>query len=226
MALKFLELPVEDRNKIKVLKGHLPYGMHECFSSGSTEYITLLREPIDRVISHYYHLKWDKKHPFNEEINREKYTIKQVLESGKILNMNNCMVRLLSGNYKCAYDECSDEMLDQALTHLDSMALVGLNNQFDIFLLRAAERYNWKMPYYSKRRVSKLRIRTEEIDAETLAAIQHYNKLDLELYRIMQPKIDALQKALPESFYKQLATFKRRNAWAGKLLDVYHFTSP
>ncbi|MGL5888632.1 MAG: sulfotransferase family 2 domain-containing protein [Bacteroidia bacterium] len=222
MALKFLELPAEERNKIKVLKGHQPYGMHECFSSGSTEYITLLREPADRVISHYYHLKSDKEHPFNEEINREQYTIKQVLESGKILNMNNCMVRLLSGNYNCAYDECSDEMLNKALSNLDSMALVGLHNQFDIFLLRAAERYGWKNPYYRKRRVSKTRIGINEIDAETRSVIEYYNKLDIELFKIMKPKTEAAQQALPELFYKRLEKFVRQNSWAGKLPDLCH----
>ncbi len=220
MALKFCELPVEERNKIKVLKGHQPYGMHECFSSGLSEYISILREPVDRVISHYYHLKSDKEHPFNEEINREQYTIKQVLESGKILNMNNCMVRLLSGNYNCAYNECTDEMLNQAITHLDSMSLVGLHNQFDIFLLQAAERYGWKNPYYRRQRVSTTRIGVHEIDADTRALIEHYNKLDIELFRIMKPKIETAQEALPDVFYKRLEKFRRQNVWAGKLPDV------
>jgi Sulfotransferase family len=220
MALEFCALPDAERNKIKVLKGHQPYGMHQCFSSGTSEYISILREPVDRVISHYYHLKSDKTHPFHAEINRENYSIKQLLESGKILNMNNCMVRLLSGNYNCTYDACTAEMLQQALSHLDTMALVGLHHQFDIFLLRAAARYGWKNPYYRKRRVSGTRIGVHELDAGTRSVIEQYNQLDIALYHAMQPKIEAAQQALPELFYKQLDKFSQQNVWAGKLPGI------
>jgi hypothetical protein len=222
MALKFTQLPPEKRNQYKVLKGHQPYGFHTQFSTGETEYITLLREPVDRVVSHFYHLGSDEKHPFHSEFHREKYSIIQLLESGKILNLNNCMVRLYSGEYNRAYDACDEAMLEKALQNLESMALVGLQHEFDVFLLQAALRYNWSFPYYSKRRVSKSRVSTHTLDKPTQASIEHYNKLDIELYRIMKPRIEAFQAGLGDAFYSKLDQFKRRNAVAGKFLNVYY----
>ncbi|MCU0433523.1 MAG: sulfotransferase family protein [Bacteroidia bacterium] len=222
MALKFGELTPAQRNTYALLTGHQPYGMHQFFTRGTTEYITLLREPVDRTVSHFYHLGSDKTHPFNEEYHREKYSIIRLLESGKILNLNNCMVRLLSGEYDRAYDACDEAMLEKAVQHLDTMALVGLHNQFDIFLLRAAERYHWNAPYYSKRRVSTTRIGTHELDARSRECIEHYNKLDIALYRMMKPRIEAIQKELGDEFYARLSRFQRRNAVVSKFLNVYH----
>lgn len=222
MALKFKALPQETRNRYKVLKGHQPFGFHSLFSTGTTEYITLLREPVDRVISHYYHLGSDETHPFHAEYHREKYSMIQLLESGKIPNLNNCMVRLYSGEYDRAYDACDETMLEKALKNLESMALVGLQHEFDVFLWQVALRYHWSFPYYSKRRVSKTRIHTQTLDAPTRACIAHYNKLDIELYRIMKPRIEALQAGLGDAFYRKLEQFKRRNAVAGKFLNVYY----
>lgn len=222
MALKFTQLPQEKRNQYKVLKGHQPFGLHAFFSKGTTEYITLLREPVDRVISHYYHFGSDEEHPFHTEFHREKYSMIQLLESGKIPNLNNCMVRLYSGEYDRAYDACDEGMLEKALKNLESMALVGLQHEFDIFLLQAALRYHWSFPYYSKRRVSKTRIQTQTLDAATRQCITHYNKLDIALYRIMKPRIEAMQAGLGNEFYQQLERFKRRNAVAGKFLNIYN----
>src|SRR5690625_7753957 len=42
-------------NNIKCVLGHTFYGQHE--ELGPHIYITMLRDPIDRVISHYYYAK-------------------------------------------------------------------------------------------------------------------------------------------------------------------------
>ena len=39
--------------QVKVLMGHEGFGFHNLFSAPTT-YITMLREPVERVISHYY----------------------------------------------------------------------------------------------------------------------------------------------------------------------------
>lgn len=211
MAVKFTQLPVEKRNAIKLLKGHQPFGMDHYFETGTTEYFTLLREPVDRVVSHYYHLRTDSKHPFHAEFHEKNYTLVQLLESGKILNMNNCMVRLLSGNYNCAYDTCTTAMLDQALANLRLMPVVGLQTQFDFFLLRLGERYGFNQLYYRRKRVSKARVPVSALDAETEACIRHYNQLDLALYAIMKPEIEQVQAALLPDFQARLERFQRLN---------------
>src|SRR5678815_616084 len=50
---EFKILPEAHREKIRVLRGHMHFGVHEYLPQSSI-YITILRNPIDRVISHYY----------------------------------------------------------------------------------------------------------------------------------------------------------------------------
>ena len=49
----FINLKVQEKDRIKLLKGHMQFGLHSYFSA-SSEYITFLRNPIERIISYYY----------------------------------------------------------------------------------------------------------------------------------------------------------------------------
>ena len=49
---QFISLPRKKKNQIKVLKGHMYYGLHKYFET-EVEYFTLLRNPTDRIISYY-----------------------------------------------------------------------------------------------------------------------------------------------------------------------------
>ena len=46
----FLNLPEQPRSKIRVLEGHLQFGLHEHLSV-PVDYVTMLRDPVDRIIS-------------------------------------------------------------------------------------------------------------------------------------------------------------------------------
>ncbi|WP_251964087.1 sulfotransferase family 2 domain-containing protein [Salinibacter ruber] len=39
------------------LEGHYPYGIHTLYRATSPQYFVMLRDPIDRAISHYYFIK-------------------------------------------------------------------------------------------------------------------------------------------------------------------------
>ena len=43
-------------SKLNIVTGHMPYGIHN-FTSYNCDYITFLRDPIERSISHYYFIK-------------------------------------------------------------------------------------------------------------------------------------------------------------------------
>ena len=57
----FISLAVQEKDKIKLLKGHMQFGLHKYFSANS-EYITFLRNPIERIISYYYYVKRSPNH--------------------------------------------------------------------------------------------------------------------------------------------------------------------
>src|SRR5687767_997581 len=63
----------ERRAEVRVVQGHLPYGLHEIFPQPHT-YVTLLREPVDRVLSFYFYVARSEGHYLNVRL-REGVTI-------------------------------------------------------------------------------------------------------------------------------------------------------
>ena len=53
--LNFKNLNYEGLDSIKILTGHMGFGLHNHFQNESI-YFTLLRNPVDRIISHYYYV--------------------------------------------------------------------------------------------------------------------------------------------------------------------------
>ena len=60
------ELPVEERRAARVLTGHLPYGVDR-YMPQECDYITMLREPVARVVSTYHHVLDHPQHWFHDE---------------------------------------------------------------------------------------------------------------------------------------------------------------
>src|SRR5690554_3093712 len=64
---EFKELPIEDRAQIKLLKGHMTFGLHE-YLVGPSKYITFLRKPEDRITSFYHYAKSRPQHRLYKKI--------------------------------------------------------------------------------------------------------------------------------------------------------------
>ncbi len=55
-------LPEESKDKIEIIYGHdVYYGVHKFFPKRNPRYFTFLRDPIERVLSHYCHNRKDGK---------------------------------------------------------------------------------------------------------------------------------------------------------------------
>ena len=80
-------LTKEKKDKIKIIFGHrVYYSLHKLFPDREVRYITFLRNPVDRTISHYnftvVRLKYGR---FMKEITKKRL-IKQYMENGRLLN--------------------------------------------------------------------------------------------------------------------------------------------
>ena len=53
-SIKSIARELESQHQF--VTGHIPYGIH-VFTQRRTQYITFLREPIDRAVSHYYFIR-------------------------------------------------------------------------------------------------------------------------------------------------------------------------
>jgi hypothetical protein len=175
----------KEQGKIKCIAGHFAFGIHRYYTAGPAAYITLLRDPIERVISHYYYVLRREDHYLHQTAVGEKLTLKEYMENQLSIELNNGQTRVLAGiGWGAPYGKCPDSMLEQAKANLKNhFAAIGISEQFDEFLQLLNHKLGWVIPEYKSKNVSENRLKIENIDKKTLAVIEKYNRLDIELYR-------------------------------------------
>ena len=150
--------------------------------------VTMIRDPVRRVISEYKHLSggtnkpkknWDYVPADREPKNRENF-LAFLADDANAPGMRNRQTRMLGGWHA---DE--REMLRRAKEHLDRMPFFGVTDMYDesIGLLwrtfgleHPKEHVHARMDAYDGRQMF-------DIDEEVAAAVLHYNALDEELFR-------------------------------------------
>ena len=215
---KFRQLSIEEKRKIKLLAGHVRFGIHEDIPQQST-YITMLREPVERVISAYFYMRSTPNHPFHKKIS-QKDTFEDFLET-RWPGFNNGQVRMLSGvGGKVKYGKCDREMLETAKYNLNNFfSVIGITERFDEFLILCQRSLGYKFPLYTKVNVTKKRPLKEQISKKALRIIEEDNALDLELYNYVKEQFEQSFKGSNLQFSTNL--FKLANNIYGQT-SVFH----
>lgn len=184
---RFCRLPHAKKERIRCLKGHMAFGLHEHLDPPST-YVTILRDPIERIISHYYYVLRKPSHYLHEEIISRNMSLREYANSGLSDELKNGMTRLISGDSK---EVAPSEMLKNAKRNLSQhFSVVGLVERFDESLVLMKQRLGWKRIYYQKKNVGHNRPRKDNVANATLDVIRAANMLDLQLYEYAQKRLE------------------------------------
>ena len=144
--------------------------------------VTLLRDPVDRMLSYYAFAKHMNSGPHSELARRTSIT--QWMDALRFPEMDNGMVRRFSGALpEAGIGGCTWQMLDRAKANLAQFALVGLTHRFDEFYALLSNRLGLPMRTYVMAKVNAKRPRFDQLHADTLAELEQRNELDRELYR-------------------------------------------
>jgi hypothetical protein len=211
-AERFRGIPEADRAKIRMLKGHMGFfGWHE-YLPGPAVYITFLRDPVERVISHYYYVLHSPTHPAHRRTVAARLSLKEYLRTEMTKEVDNQQTRILSAR-PADFGGCCRLHLEAAQDHIARhFALVGLTERFDESLVLLRRLFGWGTIYYGRRRVTPGRPRKEDVDPDTIALIRAYNALDLELYRIAEGLFESALREAGPSFAREVSSFRRWNA--------------
>jgi hypothetical protein len=203
-------LPESRREEIRAIWGHFYFGVHTYIERPST-YVTMLRDPVERVISHYYYVRRDPSHYLYEVAHN--LTLEEFVASCGLAEPNNDQTRLLAGltsSHREGYS--TPEMLPAAKSNLQNhFAVVGLTEEFDKSVIAMSQTLGWRSPYYRKQNVSRQRPKKKELPTETIKTIASYNELDADLYEFSKKLLDEQVRSLGAAFEKELTTFKLRN---------------
>lgn len=219
----FRNLSETRRAEIRLLRGHMNLGAHE-FLPGKSLYITLLRDPIERVISYYYFIRRTPTHYHYDLITSNNLDLLAFLESKADILMANGQTRILSGGaYEYGFGECTQEVLEAAKRNLrERFAVVGLTERFDETLLLLKNALGWRNLFYTPQRVATDRPKRNELAPDTLDAIVEANQLDIELYQYVTMLFaEQIQRQGPP-FARQVRSFQLVNPLASSLIHLYH----
>lgn len=179
------------RNALKVVRGHIPYGLHQYMPWAQSLYFSLLRNPVDRVWSLWNYAKRHKTHHLYEELNRLG-TLRAALESAVTTEFNNGMCRQLSGidgpfpqspyaETVHPYGDCT-EVIDAVLDHIDARRIaVGCTEHFDDFLTVLCRTMKWENKQHGVENAGPKR-RAEDIDETTLTLLHELNAGDVRIW--------------------------------------------
>jgi hypothetical protein len=165
--------------RMDVFKGHMPFGLHSLLP-GPANYITVLREPVERAISDYYFARRFKPHRHHRAAHRltlEEYFIQK--------HEHNLQSRILAGpnSHELFPSLCDAAVLAAAKENLArQFIVVGLTERFDETLALLKVVLGWRVKRYRSFRVADNRIPKQLVAPATLALIQEWERFDLALY--------------------------------------------
>ena len=189
---KFVSLSSNYRDKIKLLRGHIPYGLHRHINR-SSKYFTMMRNPEDRIISYYHYVLRSKDHYLHDEVVGGKMSLNSFIKSQITLELDNDQTRHLSGLfYDIPFGKITEDILEIAKRNIDKdFLIVGLSEKFDESLLLMKKFLNWRhLPLYVRKNVTKNRPETNTFNSQDLNLIREYNSFDVQLYSYAAKKFE------------------------------------
>jgi hypothetical protein len=171
------QLPARRLKRTRMFKGHMLFGLHEILPQPAT-YITVLRDPIDRVISAFYFMRSYVLHPLYWKFKREDWTLEDFVRRSP---RENVQTKILAG---AEYNSpCTKEIFEQAKENLfEHFSVVGLSERFEESLALMKLRFGWKLQRYSSFNVTQARPKKGDLPQPTLDLIVEKNSFDLALY--------------------------------------------
>lgn len=166
-------------------------------------YVTLLRDPIKRFVSHYVYVQdWRNRGKTFEEFAANEFHV-------------NYMTKRIAG---CLDVDAAKQILK------DRFAVVGFVEEFDEFLLVLANKLRPKsfQPMYQKQNIAPTKNQVRNMSAEEVMSRYHdqlveLNALDIELYNFARDELLPRQRQeYGEGLTNDVEEFRRQQASAGQ----------
>jgi hypothetical protein len=173
---------------LRVIKGHMPFGAHKLLHKAAT-YITVLREPVERVISEYYFALHHPLHPQHKRM--QSLTLEQYAGTTP---HHNLQCKLLAGpppQRDFLAGDCTEETLATAKANLAAhFSLAGLTERFDETLALFKVLFGWKLSHYASFNVGQNRPSRQSVPESTRQLIAERNRFDVAIYQHVLPLFD------------------------------------
>ena len=184
-------MPSEALARTRVFKGHMLFGLHE-YLPGESDYITFLRHPVSRVVSHYKMIRALGAFPADHTLDPSKPLWNLGAHPDYHRALDNYQVRAIAGiDFELPFGAITRDHLRRAQENLDRhFQFVGLTERFDLSLLLMRQVCGWKWRHYIADNVAT--DPSPRLPQSVLDQLCDLNRYDLELYRYAEEKFDRL----------------------------------
>lgn len=215
----YRDLPKEQLDKLKLVKGHFLYGLHELHPEIPAGYFTFMREPVDRVISLYYHVLRSVNMPVHDDVRNQRLDLEGFIKSGLNVLVDNGQTRFISGENP-PFGQCTREMLEAAKRNIDTFEFVGIQSRYDESVILMGSKMNLRKLYYAKANIGKGRVGKEVLSQSTIDAIRSVSELDNELYDYALKKFERDLGNYSGDMERELKKLQFLNSWAERFKSV------
>jgi hypothetical protein len=208
--------PREELERYAVFKGHIIYGLHEVLP-GPAEYITFLRDPVKRLVSHYKMNYRLHSFPPDHQLDPSRSDWNLGAYPAFLRYLDNYQTRALSGlDFQIPFGACSEEHLKVAKANMDRhFKFVGLTEEFDLSLMLLRHVCGWGWRYYVPDNVAP--DKSIQIAPDVTEALRRLNRFDLELYRYAKQRFDRLVESYGWKLQVELKAYRLGNSLHQKL---------
>lgn len=214
---QFAEMGTDAQSKIRCVIGHLPFGFHAYLKADAT-YVTMLRNPVEQFISHYYFERSNPEHRYYKLIAEKYPTIEDYAHFHyEERGLTNMQTRLVSGYYGLAeFDKDQFQPLPSAALELakqnmaSHFSITGVTEYFDQSLLLLQAMLGGNRYFYVKRNVTAGAPSKPEISQKARTIVENHSACDLELYEFARASLIDRFQAL-EGAQGKLARFQTLN---------------
>lgn len=145
---RFATLPSASRAACAVVAGHEPFGLQRVFKgTGLTPaVVTVVREPVARVVSLYRYIFREKAHPWHADFVARRPTVRDVLSARDFPPFDNHQVRFLAGaeSHAKPFGKIGEDDLEAAKRNLaEGVRVFGLQERMNESLRLFSSALGW-----------------------------------------------------------------------------------
>lgn len=193
--------------RFQAVIGPFWFGVHEFLEPQPWIYITMLRDPVDRLFSVY-----------EEDVARGlDVSLEQWLDEGSNLPLFNEQTRRLTPPTDNQVDvrsaPCTEEMLERAkLNVARHFVVAGVAERFDETMVLLMRALRISRPRFSVGEVPPVAENRARLPDEVIRKIEAMNEYDVELYRFAFDRLESRIRLDEAEIGRELARFRRPNA--------------
>nr|WP_242467555.1 sulfotransferase family 2 domain-containing protein [Thiocapsa imhoffii] len=178
----FLRSSESTRYGYSLIMGH---GAHQLISFSHPETIgfTVLRDPVDRIISHYYFVLKSPRHYLHQEVVSRRMSLIDYATSNLSGELRNNYVTRFIGVDAAEAERNANESVTAVIDALRRYAVVGVTDRVSLAIEKLSKIANLPNDYSGERHnVNRGRVARDQIPQETKRLIEEVNFLDMRLY--------------------------------------------